>query len=460
MRTKIQLLFALLLVLFSVEPVISQVSTTIKIGSCMQSGYSDENGTWHETDIDLHLTVTFAQDRIRNGTLVTASTDEFSANCLSYQTNPPDPNATYQPLQVYFQDALNNNVALYVADEKELTAPSSVYSGWTSDLGTGGLNTLLFYFSPNHETQQLFVRTAQGFTTPRLAAVTPSAVGGTEFLEVWFLPRSSSLIDETGNGPACPNCGMPISLANGNTYIQQTDLQIPGLGGGLDVSRTWNSKWPQTQLGSKAGLFGDNWRSTYEERVTTSSDGSSLKYARNDGSFWSFNRVGSTSQYTLIAPANGDATAQVSSTVLVVKYKNGTTKTFDPVSGSLLTIADRNNNTTTLGYDQLNRLTTVQDAAKRKLYFRYQDDTYLVNQVTTDIGLTATYQYDTQNRLQVVTRPDGSTLNFEYDQNSLITAVKDSQGKILESHTYDSQGRGLSSSRADGVDSVTLQYPY
>ena len=32
---------------------------------------------------------------------------------------------------------------------------------------------------------------------------------------------------------AKPDAGAPISLASGNTYIQQTDVRIPGLGGGL-----------------------------------------------------------------------------------------------------------------------------------------------------------------------------------------------------------------------------------
>lgn len=32
-------------------------------------------------------------------------------------------------------------------------------------------------------------------------------------------------------------------------------------------------------------------------------------------------------------------------------------------------------------------------------------------------------------------------------------------GKLLEGHTYDPQGRGLTSTRANGVDSVTVSYP-
>jgi len=50
-------------------------------------------------------------------------------------------------------------------------------------------------------------------------------------------------------------------------------------------------------------------------------------------------------------------------------------------------------------------------------------------------------------------------LSFDYDAQSRITAVRDADGKDLQSHTYDAMGRGKTSSRANGVDSVTVSYP-
>jgi YD repeat-containing protein len=83
----------------------------------------------------------------------------------------------------------------------------------------------------------------------------------------------------------------------------------------------------------------------------------------------------------------------------------------------------------------------------------------LVTSVTSDVGLSLSYAYDSNGRLIQVTKPDLTTISFQYDSNSLITAVLDSNGKILESHTYDSSGRGLTSSRAGGVEALTLTYP-
>jgi YD repeat-containing protein len=266
---------------------------------------------------------------------------------------------------------------------------------------------------------------------------------------------------ETAPGPGpCPGgCqgGGPINLKTGNTYIEETDARVPDLGGGLTLLRTWNSMWPPTQAAFQTtGLFGLNWRSTYEERVFQGSD-DYMKYSRSDGSFWS------------IAGGSVDAPSSVSGVYLainpsytqyVMTFQNGEQRTFSYTSGSLTAITDRNGNTTQLTYDSLNRLTTVTDPGGHHLYFGYQNNSsYLVASVTSDVGISLSYAYDSRGRLTQVTEPDLTTLNYSYDSNSNITSVTDSAGKIIESHTYDSFGRGLTSSRANGVEAITVSYP-
>lgn len=250
--------------------------------------------------------------------------------------------------------------------------------------------------------------------------------------------------------------GSPISLVTGNVYIKQTDVRVPGLGGGLELVRVWNSMWPSTQSAFQVGLFGPNWRSNFEERVFVGSD-HYIKYARGDGSFWSFG-VGGPG-WSVAAPANAGATLVQGSSHWTVTFKNGEQRLFDNISGNLIAIIDRNGNETQLTYDAVGRLVTVTDPASRHLYFSYGSQTsFLVTSVTSDFGVSASYSYDTQGRLNQVTEPDSSTLSFQYDANSLISAVLDSNSKVLESHTYDSSGRGLTSSRANGVDAVTISY--
>lgn len=265
-------------------------------------------------------------------------------------------------------------------------------------------------------------------------------------------------------GPAetCTSCsspgkaGGPISLASGNTYIEENDVRLPGLGGGLTLLRIWNSVWPTTQTAFQIGMFGPNWRSNFEERVFVGGD-NYMKYARGDGSFWSFGYNGSV--YVAVSPANVAVTLAQGSTYWTLAFQNGEQRLFDNTSGKLIDIVDRNGNTTQLSYDSLGRLVTVTDPASRHLYFSYGTGSgSLVTGVTSDVGLSLSYSYDSQGRLVQYTKTDGTTVSFQFDSNSFISLVTDQNGKVLESHTYDSSGRGLTGSLANGVEAVTINY--
>jgi YD repeat-containing protein len=269
--------------------------------------------------------------------------------------------------------------------------------------------------------------------------------------------------------PKCQNAGKPISLTTGNTFIEETDIKNPGLGGGLNLKRTWISAWPPSQNTFQIGAFGPNWRSTYEERVLFGVDGY-FRYSRSDGSFWSYGV--SSGGWTL---AGGGGSVGLGGTMSVggdglgvptpsgkywtIAFQNGETRLFDPATGRLVSIVDRNANTTQVAYDSYGRLATVTDAAARHLYFNYgSTSSSLVTSVTSDFGISIGYSYDTSSRLTQVTEQDGSTFNFTYNSASLITSVTDSMGKVLESHTYDSKKRGLTSSRASGVEALSITY--
>jgi YD repeat-containing protein len=265
------------------------------------------------------------------------------------------------------------------------------------------------------------------------------------------------------NAPA----GSPIDLATGDTYFDQADIRIPGLGGGLTLKRTWNS----ISFGTFT-IFGGQWTSNFEESVYADPDGY-LDYYRGDGSLWSFGFSGwdnnGNPNYAPAGPANQVATITQydnptpENPTWVLKFQNGEQRVFDGNSGKLLSITDRNGNATALNYDSSYRLTSVADPASRHLYFSYSSPSpFIVSNVTSDFGVSLSYAYDISGRLVQVTEPDSTTISYQYnDLNNpnLITAVLDSNGKVLESHTYNSCAQGLTSSRALGVDAITISYP-
>jgi YD repeat-containing protein len=294
-----------------------------------------------------------------------------------------------------------------------------------------------------------------------------------------------------------PVASNPINLATGDTFITQSDLIIPGLGGGLSLSRTWHSEFPFGESVPTSGMFGGNWRSTYEDLIYVDPEGL-VKYVRGTGGIWTLGLGGTgglggtteggwtTWSYSMTAPANGNVSLAYNASLTsnaaywTLSFNTGEKRVFTvgpnntcpsvppgcstlPTIGYLTSITDRNGNTTSLTYDGLNRLTTVADPASRHLYFSYAPSSNLVTGVSSDVGISLSYAYDSQGRLATVTKPDLTTVSFQYVQYygvSLISAVLDTNGKVLESHTYDNELRGLTSSRAGGVDAVTITYPF
>jgi YD repeat-containing protein len=282
-------------------------------------------------------------------------------------------------------------------------------------------------------------------------------VGGSTLANVAYTPDQSAEL-----GP-CTQCqaqaGAPINVITGNTWIQQQDYALQGLGGGIELTRTWNSTWSNNRPPKQVSMFGDGWTSTYEENLSQS--GSGLKYWLGAGTAWTFSFNSSTGIYTLSTPSDARGTLTFNSTLnqYAVTLKDGTKRIFDS-SGRLLKLLDRNANTSNLVYDNSGRLTTVTDTVGRTLNFAYADPSNL-NQVTTisdAVGTIASYTYAPNGVLSSVIYTDGSGFNFTSDASNLITNVTDPGGKTIESHSYDSMRRGLSSAEANNVRSVSISY--
>lgn len=273
----------------------------------------------------------------------------------------------------------------------------------------------------------------------------------------------SGFADPAGLGPAhqcTAACGEPIDATTGNTYVTAQDLNIPGLGGGIGLSRIWNSLLTLAGPPSVVGMFGDSWRSNYEELIQQP-DTSTLRYWRGDGSAWDFTFVAGTG-YVLLKPSDEHASLVYDSGagVVSITFKDGSVRRFDSTHNySLTSITDRNGNATSLTYDSSARLLQVLAPFGAALSFQYQNAAFpsLVTSVTSPAG-NVNYTYDANQRLTSVAYADASGMTYAYDSNSLLTSVTDSLGHLIEGHTYDTFRRGLTSTRGSGADSINLAY--
>ncbi len=285
-------------------------------------------------------------------------------------------------------------------------------------------------------------------------------------------------------GP-CKQCeaqvGAPINTGDGNTWMQEHDYVLPGFSVGLQVTRTWNSLWPNQNPPEEVGIFGDSWRSNFEERLQGSrGDISVLNLWRGDGSVWQFTYDSVSQTYLVSNPPDARATIALNptSTQFILTEKNGTQEVFskqgDTLDGFLIQIIDRNGNALNLQWDQSitpPALTSVTDAAQRTLTFAHNPNSRLVTSISDAMGTIASYTYssDGNNLLTSVTYPVSTNpavnivKSFQYNDLSsptLISAVVDGAGAPIESHTYDGSRRGLTSQRGtQGAELVRVSYP-
>jgi RHS repeat-associated protein len=274
------------------------------------------------------------------------------------------------------------------------------------------------------------------------------SLGATSQGTVTFL-----LIGQGENNGACGRCnetvGGPVKVSTGNMYLQQNDYHLPGVGHAISLSRTYNSN------SQAVGLFGRGWSTQYDEAIA-SYDASLLSFTQGDGRAIYFSRpVTSSGAFSdLIGDYHARVTQDSGGGVLTLN--GGDTKRFNS-AGKLVSLADRNGNTTKLVYDGNGVLTSVTDPFGRVLTI----NTNAYGQATSisdSIGVIATYAYGSSNELLSVTYADNSSFNFTYDGSLRLTTVTDALGNILEAHSYDAQGRAITSERQGGIDHFSLDY--
>jgi len=380
---------------------------------------------------------------------ISGNESEFAIVTVQVCQPPPPDGADYVEVLIY-QSGFSATQGGAIGIGGNCTSNTCTWSGVGSGLVTVQYETNGYNYSedPNYGTISV------GYGPPYID------------LPITVLPGGQSQMGchkQLSSSPT-PSCGEPINLLSGNTWVTQHDYALPGLGGGISLDRTWNSQWPTASMSQLPlpGMFGDSWRSTYEERLVLLNN--FAVYYSLSGDHWWFSYNTNTQTYSLTNPPDQHATLTYNSVTnqYLLTLKTGETRLFGVYGGvgDLISITDRNNNTTTITYDNFYRISQVQDAGGRIVTFTYADPTsvLLATSAQDATGTIATYTYES-GLLSNVTYPDGSQFNFTYDSNNLLLSVTDAQLKVIESHTYDSYRRGLTSSRANGVDSVTVSYP-
>ena len=183
-----------------------------------------------------------------------------------------------------------------------------------------------------------------------------------------------------------------------------TDLTLPAVGIPIAFGRVYRSR------SSLATALGWGWMHSYGMSLRANADGS-LTYVTEDLRELGFKKAG-TSQWS--APAGWYQTVAKDASGYQMRFKDGLVYRFD-LGGKLISEADPNGNTVTLGYDSLGRLSAVTDAAGRGAL---------------------TLNYDAGGKLANVADAAGRAVFFEHVGEDLVSA-QDVLGAV-ESYGYSS----------------------
>lgn len=258
--------------------------------------------------------------------------------------------------------------------------------------------------------------------------------------------------ENSGGANFCETCwaaaarakrGDPVDTATGAYSEASIDLEVSDRGPQVMWARSYES-----DLAADDGPLGFGWHVNYGAHLVIDAATGNVVVSQENGSEVGF-------QYTAgayTAPPRVQATLARNSDGTYTFVRQATDTLTFTADGLLMSIADRNGETTHLTYAS-GRLATVASPSGRTLTITYTGSH--ITAVADPIGQTVSYTYDQAGDMTSSTGPDGATTTFGYDSAHHLTTVLDpAQQQEPAKHpmtmVYDSQGRVTSQTDALG----------
>jgi len=271
-------------------------------------------------------------------------------------------------------------------------------------------------------------------------------------------------------------------LAIGTGSKKHVDVDfVDTRAGHLQLVRHYNSNYsrivgkrqdPSLNYEPASGMFGANWRSSYERSIYYPGGPSGTLAGRygEDATFHFFNRQPDGSwvsnsgvRETLLQTASGWRYRRADDSVEI----------YD-TSGRLQSVHYVDGTASTLAYDAAGALYSVQSSTGESLTFHDDpsDTDTLVDTVTDNTGRVWKYIYDASSNLEYVIYPDGTAgtdadnpvRQYHYEDPAYphaLTGITDERGIRYATYGYDGNGRatyGYQGDSADPAGSIAINY--
>ena len=236
----------------------------------------------------------------------------------------------------------------------------------------------------------------------------------------------------------------PVNTAAGDYSTSLIDAKLPAPGLPFAFTRSYDSGDPS------AGDLGPGWTDSYSASIQIQPNGDAI--ARSGGGqqvLFTTNGDG-----TFKSPADALVTLKQTSGGYELDYPDQSALSFDQ-NGRLLSIADANGNTISIGYDSNGLRSQITDSVGRVIRLTH-DDAGLLTKLELPDGRSVSYAY-TSGLLTSVTNSRGDTTTYTYDAQGELASIVDANGHTEVTNSYDDQGRVASQTDALG-HTTTFSY--
>jgi RHS repeat-associated protein len=250
--------------------------------------------------------------------------------------------------------------------------------------------------------------------------------------------------DTCASGPGSVDC------ASGDMNDSFTDISVPGPGGGLSVSRTYNSLDAGASALFSSGLFGPGWSCSFCSNLSTDSSGD-VTITEADGSQALATPNGSGG-YDIPGIYDSSLIQNEDGSWTFVR-QHGDSYDFN-ADGQLTGITDLNGYTTSFAYTD-GELSSITNADGQSLAVTTNSDGQIAS-IEDPNDQTVSYGYNDSDELTTVTNSDGDEWQYGYDGNAYMTSMTDPNGNAITT-SFDSGGRVLTQTQANDAET---QYSY
>jgi RHS repeat-associated protein len=245
--------------------------------------------------------------------------------------------------------------------------------------------------------------------------------------------------------------GQFINPVTGALNYFSTDVTYPVYSNFIDFTRSYVST-----LENRKSPLGDGWDYNFNKYLMFYKDGK-IGYHTGDGTRIYFTK--SSGSYTTTAPTYDTFIQKGDEYAITTREK--TTYTFNDL-GLLTEVKDKNNNITTVEYDENDWQTKITDALSRSITLRYYDSDSdhvgNIKEVVLPDTTTLTFEYESEhNYLASFSDREAYKTTYRYNEDGLITQLIEPEGNEAFTNTYTTGGKV--SEQLDGENhKVSLAY--